>query len=90
LTDRKRLETEIGSPTAPEPPSKHSAFDISPTLEEVVLGCLNKKPSERPASARELCDRLARCDVESGWTREDARRWWETRLEPERAVALSD
>lgn len=45
---------------------------------------------ERPASARELCDRLARCEVEAAWTREDARVWWETRLEPEVAVSLVD
>jgi serine/threonine-protein kinase len=74
--------------SAPVAPSRHSAFDVSPALDELVLSCLRKKPAERPASARELCDRLGRCAVETGWTREDARRWWETRMEPETAVML--
>ena len=76
--------------SAPVPPSRHSRFDISPMLDELVLACLRKKPAERPATARELCDLLARCDVESAWTREDAKLWWETRLQPEGAVLLVD
>jgi serine/threonine protein kinase len=75
--------------TAPEPLSRYSAVPISDDLEEVVLACLAKKPSERPATARDLCDRLGQC-VEKGWTREDARLWWETRLEPDAAVSLVD
>jgi serine/threonine-protein kinase len=76
--------------TAPVPPSRYSAFDISPALDELVLACLRKKPSQRPATARELCDRLGRCEVESPWTREDARQWWETRMAPEALVNLMD
>jgi len=74
----------------PLPPSRHSAFDVSPALDELILGCLRKKPSERPASARDLCDRLGQCEVEAQWNREDARSWWETRMDPERAVTLGD
>jgi hypothetical protein len=76
--------------TAPAPPSRYSAFDICPGLDELVLSCLRKKPSDRPATARELCDRLGECDVETPWTREDARTWWETRMEPEGVLALTD
>jgi serine/threonine protein kinase len=75
--------------TAPAPPSRHSAYPVPALLEEIVLACLAKKPSARPATARELCDWLGQCEVEP-WTREDARRWWETRLEPETAVTFSD
>jgi hypothetical protein len=74
---------------APEPPSRYSPFPVPAGLEEIVLACLAKRPSDRPSSAWELADRLARC-VESPWTREDARRWWETRLEPESMVTLAD
>jgi serine/threonine-protein kinase len=73
----------------PPPPSRHSAFDLSPALDQLVLDCLKKKPAERPASARELCERLARCGVEATWTREDARLWWVTRMEAESAVTFS-
>jgi eukaryotic-like serine/threonine-protein kinase len=74
----------------PVPPSRHSAFDVSPALDELVLACLKKKPSDRPATARELCDRLGECEVETAWTREDARAWWETRMEAESVVRFSD
>jgi serine/threonine-protein kinase len=72
----------------PAAPSRHSGFDVSPALDQLVLACLAKKPSDRPTSARELCERLGECEVESPWTREDAREWWETRMEPEKEVAL--
>ena len=74
--------------SAPVPPSRLSRFDISPTLDDLILACLQKKPADRPATARELCDRLTRCEVEAGWTREDARLWWTTQLEPEVALVL--
>jgi serine/threonine-protein kinase len=73
----------------PPAPSQHSGFDISSALDQLVLACLAKKPSDRPGSARELCDLLGECEVERPWTREDARLWWETRMEPEREVVLA-
>jgi serine/threonine-protein kinase len=73
----------------PAPPSRHSTFDVSPALDRLVLACLKKQPAERPATARELCDRLGECEVESVWTREDASRWWETRMDAELAVTFS-
>ena len=74
--------------TPPDPPSRHSAFAVGQDLDALVLACLAKRPSDRPESARELCERLGECELESPWTREDARLWWEARLEPEPAVAL--
>jgi eukaryotic-like serine/threonine-protein kinase len=74
----------------PVPPSRHSPFALSGDLEETVLACLKKKRMERPESARELCDRLGRCELEEPWSREDARRWWERRMEAETAVAIAD
>ena len=63
----------------PTPPSRHSGFDLSPALDDVVLACLKKKPADRPATARDLYDRLSKCGEEATWTREEASRWWETR-----------
>jgi serine/threonine-protein kinase len=76
--------------TAPEPPSLYSLFRIPPELDDVVLGCLAKRPEDRPASARELADRLAQCEVHEPWSRDHARLWWESRLEPEPAVTFGD
>ena len=47
-----------------------------------------RKPSDRPGTARDLCDRLGRCEVEPGPGR--TRSWWETRMEPEALVSLVD
>ena len=74
--------------TPPEPPSLYSLFNIPAELDEVVMACLAKRPEERPASARDLADRLARCQVFEEWSREHARLWWESRLEPEPALSL--
>jgi hypothetical protein len=74
--------------TTPVPPSRFSAEPIPSRLEEIVLACLAKDPSDRPASTWELADRLADCEVIRPWTREDARRWWETRLTPDPEVTL--
>jgi hypothetical protein len=74
--------------SAPVPPSRYSMFDISPALDQLVLTCLKKKASERPTTARELSDRLGQCAVEATWTREDARMWWETRMEADASVTF--
>jgi tRNA A-37 threonylcarbamoyl transferase component Bud32 len=74
--------------TPPEPPSLYSLFRIPPELDQIVLACLAKEPSDRPSSARDLADLLAQCEVSQQWTRDHARLWWESRLEPEPAVSL--
>lgn len=74
----------------PTPPSRHSGFDVSPALDELVLACLKKKPADRPATSRELSDRLVRCAEETTWTREQAKSWWETRKDSQAAVRFSD
>jgi serine/threonine-protein kinase len=72
----------------PEPPSRDSPFPVPAELDAIVLDCLAKFAAQRPASAWELADRLAKCEPNSTWTREDAQGWWQNRLEPEQAVAL--
>lgn len=53
--------------SAPEPPSEVLGWRIDDDLERLVLDCLAKEPSARPASARELMRRLEGCaPVERG------------------------
>jgi eukaryotic-like serine/threonine-protein kinase len=70
--------------STPVPPSQLSDEPIPAQLDAIVLACLAKRPADRPASAWELADRLAECELAKPWTREDARRWWQSRLTPER------
>jgi len=60
---------------APPSPSAVRGEPIAPELEALVLACLAKKPSDRPATAEELAERLARCGV-APWTQALAAAWW--------------
>ncbi len=62
----------------PEPPSRRTGHAIAPELEGIVLACLAKEPADRPATADELADRLARVRAARDWTPERARAWWDT------------
>ncbi|MCB9594367.1 MAG: serine/threonine protein kinase [Sandaracinaceae bacterium] len=61
---------------APEPPSARLGAPIPPTLEELVLRCLEKSPDDRPQSAVELGELLEACEDVPAWTRAEARAWW--------------
>jgi len=65
--------------TPPDPPSARAEFPIPPALDRVVLECLAKEPSGRPASASVLDRRLAECVPSDAWTTEAARAWWDLR-----------
>jgi hypothetical protein len=63
--------------TQPEPPSRRAGVPLPADLEAVVLDCLHKDPSRRPAGARGLRRRLEACAEFGRWTEEQARAWWE-------------
>jgi serine/threonine-protein kinase len=69
--------------SAPEPPSAKTELPIPPELDALVMSCLAKDREQRPASARELLERLDAVKLESGWTEERARAWWSTHLPPQ-------
>ncbi len=61
----------------PVPPSARSEFAIPSALDALVLECLAKQPSARPATATLLGQRLTASIVEDPWTPEAAHQWWE-------------
>ena len=65
--------------TPPVPPSKRTDTLIPLDLERVILACLEKDPSDRPQSARDVERLLAACHVPP-WREEDADAWWHEHL----------
>ncbi len=63
--------------SAPEPPSARLGRVIAEDLEGLVLSCLEKGKSRRPAGAAALREALAQCQDAGKWSQEDARAWWE-------------
>src|SRR6185295_15473724 len=63
--------------TKPTPPSKVSELPIPRELERLLMMCLEKEPRNRPSSAIELEEQLARVRCEQPWTQERAKAWWE-------------
>ncbi len=64
----------------PVPPSERVGIAVPPSLERVILSCLEKDRDHRPASAADLSDQLEASDVGPRWTQMDARRWWSEHL----------
>jgi serine/threonine-protein kinase len=60
--------------TAPQPLSQRRP--VSADLEALVLRCLGKDPSARPASAAALAGELRACEDAGSWSAESAERWW--------------
>ena len=63
----------------PVPPSERLGRPISVELEHALLSCLEKSPSRRPQTARELAQWLERCPAWSSWTTDTAEMWWRRR-----------
>jgi serine/threonine-protein kinase len=68
--------------TDPVPPSERTELPIPLQLDQLILCCLEKDPTKRPQSARELSRRLGEIPVTEPWTEDRARLWW-TRHEPQ-------
>jgi serine/threonine-protein kinase len=61
---------------APDSPSTRTRMPIPAALEQLVLECLAKSPTDRPPSMAAIAERLAASGVEA-WTAADARDWWQ-------------
>jgi hypothetical protein len=61
----------------PLPASARSEFAVPPALDALILECLAKDPSARPATATLLGQRLAATIPADAWTPDAAHAWWE-------------
>ena len=69
----KVLMSHVSEP--PVPPSERSEEDIPAPLEELIMRCLAKAPSERPQSAGQIVRAIADMKLD-GWVHGDATSWW--------------
>lgn len=60
----------------PERPSERAGRPIEPTLEALILQCLEKKPEKRPPTAGALLHALDACPDVGAWTSQAAQAWW--------------
>src|SRR4029453_13992550 len=68
------------APAPPGPPSRRNELPIPPGLGALVLSCLAKDRELRPASSRDLLQRLETLVLQQTWTDARARAWWKAHL----------
>ena len=64
----------------PPKPSLKARFPVRAAVDDVVLACLAKAPSDRPKDALTLIAMLDAIAFDLPWTAERAREWWEVHL----------
>jgi tRNA A-37 threonylcarbamoyl transferase component Bud32 len=82
LFDSENVDKLLERQTGEEPlhPSVVLKGTRSADLQEIIMRCLAKNPDERPRSADELDQALARCVVSDTWTVAQAEEWWRKNL----------
>jgi serine/threonine-protein kinase len=73
--------------TKPQPPTQRTDNPISERFEQLIMQCLDKAPSRRPASAAELGDVLRALPDAEGWSEAIAAEWWRAYRESDRHPA---
>ncbi len=61
--------------TEPLPLAEVCSQDVPAELDKLILSCLQKSQSDRPASCQEFADALDQLEV-ARWTRANAEAWW--------------
>jgi hypothetical protein len=62
--------------TSPVPPSDRLGRNPSPSLERLILACLEKSPDKRPRDAMAMVAALSACTDTPPWNAEQASAWW--------------
>ncbi|HEY5926540.1 MAG TPA: serine/threonine-protein kinase [Kofleriaceae bacterium] len=60
----------------PTPPSQVTDATVPRALEDIIMMCLAKQPSGRPASANDLADQLRAAGPFTDWDESRALAWW--------------
>ncbi len=63
--------------TEPVRPSARAGALVPGDLENLILHCLEKSPSQRPQRVQVLRERLTACRDAGDWSQADAKRWWD-------------
>ena len=68
----------------PIPPREQTQQMIPDALEALILACLSKKPSDRPASIQDIARHLATINTSlaTPWTEERSLSWWQRHVPP--------
>jgi len=74
----------------PMPPSHRSELEIPPEVDELVMACLRREPSERPANAGALLEMANTCKTHDVWDQTKAKKWWEAHLPDLAAPAMQN
>ncbi len=61
----------------PDAAALHSEHELPEALKAIVLSCLAKDPEDRPGSAADLDDKLAKLELAEPWDGDRAHRWWD-------------
>jgi CHASE1-domain containing sensor protein/tRNA A-37 threonylcarbamoyl transferase component Bud32 len=61
------------------PPGERTDNAVPPSLERIVMRCLEKSPADRFASAKALLAALAAATDVAAWSEADAAAWWQRR-----------
>jgi serine/threonine-protein kinase len=70
----------------PTPPHERLGAPVPEALEQLIMDCLDKDPTNRPQSAHELREALDAVELPHPWTENEARIWW-TNHRPKEPVA---
>jgi serine/threonine-protein kinase len=65
---------------SPVAPSQRTELEVPAELDRAILACLEKDPSKRPQTARELARLLAAVPLPRQWDATRAERWWTTHV----------